>query len=53
MLQNFLCPITLWQWEICDWTGGGRWSKELKKTERGLRKTGRTRMEADVVLSKG
>jgi hypothetical protein len=53
LLQDFPCLITLGQWEACDWTGEGRWSKELRQRERGLRKRGRTRMEADVVLSKG
>ena len=31
VLQDFLCPITLGQWEACDWTGEGRQSKELRR----------------------
>jgi hypothetical protein len=37
MLQDFPCPITLGQWEACDWTGEGRWSYELGRY-RGLRR---------------
>jgi hypothetical protein len=29
VLQDFPCPITLGQWEACDWTGKGRPSEEL------------------------
>jgi hypothetical protein len=47
ILQDFPCPVTLGQWEACDWTGEGK-SKEW----RGLRKRRKSRMEADVVLSK-
>jgi hypothetical protein len=62
ILQDFPCPITLGQWEACDQTGEGRQSHELRRQrererererERGLRRRGRTKMEADVVLSKG
>ena len=31
MLQDFPCPITLGQWEACDWTGEGRQSKEVRR----------------------
>jgi hypothetical protein len=31
MLQDFPCPITLRQWEACDWTGKGRQSEELRR----------------------
>jgi hypothetical protein len=30
-LQDFCCPITLGQWEACDWTGEGLPSKELRR----------------------
>ena len=32
-LQDFSCPITLGQWEACDWTGKGRQSR-VEETER-------------------
>jgi hypothetical protein len=31
ILQDFPCPITLGQWEACDWTGEGRWSEKLRR----------------------
>lgn len=35
LLQDFSCPITLGQWETCDWTKG-RQSEELRRDrERG------------------
>jgi hypothetical protein len=30
-LQDFLCPITLGQWEAGDWTEEGRQSEELRR----------------------
>ena len=31
VLQDFPCPITLGQWEACDWTGEGRQREELRR----------------------
>ena len=33
MLQDFPCPITLGQWEACDWTG--KREAELRVPETG------------------
>jgi hypothetical protein len=38
MLQDFPCPVTLGQWEACDWTGEGRQNEELgRQGERSRR----------------
>lgn len=39
LLQDFLCPITLGQWQACNWTGKGRRSWELRR-QRGPRREG-------------
>jgi hypothetical protein len=49
--QDFSCPITLGQWEACDWTGEERRSEELRQGEKSEEE--RNRMESDLVLSKG
>ena len=51
LLQDFPSLITLGQREACDWTGEGRWSEVLRR-QRGQRRRGRSRMEADVVLKR-
>lgn len=53
MLQDCPCPITIGQWEACDWAEEGRQREELRRQrERELRRRGRSRTEADMVLSK-
>ena len=35
LLQDFPCPITLGQWEACDWTGKREEELRVAETERG------------------
>jgi hypothetical protein len=45
-LQDFPCPITLGQWEACDWKEG-RQSEELRQRERDGEREGEREKEKE------
>ena len=47
-MQNFPCPITLGQWEACDWTGKREAELRVAETESISGGEKKAKMEADV-----